>query len=109
MGEGLGGGTGSEGVGEGAMWEEAPKVGSGAAAPVSDDLMRVMVKAREVSLASGGAFDVTVGPLVVLWREARRSGTMPDGAALSFAQERVGYQKVEIDERARTIRLIETG
>lgn len=77
--------------------------------PVSDDLMRVMERAQAISEASGGAFDVTVGPLVVLWREARRSGRLPPEAALASAKEKVGYRKAEIDEQQRTIRLTVAG
>lgn len=76
---------------------------------VSDDLMRVMVRAEQISEASDGAFDVTIGPLVGFWREARRSGTLPSRAALAAAMTRVGYQKVEIDQEAGTIRLAMTG
>jgi len=76
---------------------------------VSEDLMRVMVRAQKVSEASDGAFDVTIGPLVGLWREARRSGRLPPRAALASAMSKVGYRKVEIDEAAGTIRLAMPG
>src|SRR5258705_8555458 len=39
---------------------------------VSDDLWRVLSRAQEISGKSEGAFDMTVGPLVNLWRHARR-------------------------------------
>ena len=35
---------------------------------VSDDLFTVFVAAQRVSEQSGGAFDITVGPLTKLWR-----------------------------------------
>src|SRR6185369_9719230 len=38
---------------------------------VSDDLWNVLWKSQEISRLSGGAFDVTVGPVVNLWRKAR--------------------------------------
>ena len=40
---------------------------SGAPFPVSPDTFEVFRVAREVSEWSGGAFDVTVGPLVAAW------------------------------------------
>src|SRR5256885_15943234 len=49
--------------------------GLGRAVKVSDDLWRVLIKAREISEQSNGAFDVTVGPVVNLWRRARRMKT----------------------------------
>jgi thiamine biosynthesis lipoprotein len=76
---------------------------------VSDDLLRVLARAKEVSEASDGAFDVTVGPLVALWREARRSGRLPDAGKLASAREKVGYRKVEVNARGRTVRLATGG
>lgn len=38
---------------------------------------------REIAQAGGGAFDPTVGPLVALWREARRTGRMPDATVIA--------------------------
>ena len=72
---------------------------------VSDDLFRVLRKAREVSELSEGAFDVTVRPLVVLWRHARRTQKLPDPKELADALSKVGYRNIELDEKARTVRL----
>ena len=49
----------------------------GKAVPVSEDLWRVLSAAQTLSQRSGGAFDVTVGPVVRLWRRARRNSQMP--------------------------------
>src|ERR1700721_911038 len=45
---------------------------------VSDDLFYVLQKAEEMSKKSDGTFDVSVGPVVQLWRLARRTQEMPD-------------------------------
>src|SRR6185369_5758643 len=45
---------------------------------VSEDLFRVLEKSQEMAERSDGAFDVTVGPVVKLWRHARRAGKLPD-------------------------------
>lgn len=73
--------------------------------PVSPDLARVMARAQEVSRLSDGAFDVTVGPLVQLWRESRRSGRLPDSAALGRARSRVGWHLLEVDSTRSAVRL----
>ena len=49
---------------------------------VSDDLFAVLRASQELAYATNGAFDITQGPVVRLWREARKSGRMPDHAAL---------------------------
>ncbi len=66
--------------------------------PISKDFLRVMTAAAEVHRLSGGAWDGTVSPLVVLW------GFGPGGPALSApsperiarAREEVGFDKIEI-------------
>jgi thiamine biosynthesis lipoprotein len=72
---------------------------------VSPDLFLVLRRAQEVARHSGGAFDVTVGPLIALWRAARKTAVMPDPAELKRARRLVGWQKLRLDERARTVRL----
>src|SRR5205814_9160621 len=52
---------------------------------------------------------VTVGPLVALWRQARKTGVLPDPAAIERARRLVGWQKLRLDERARTVRLATRG
>ena len=76
---------------------------------VSDDLFRVLRAAQQIARESAGAFDVTVGPLSVLWRHARRQGELPDGERLAAARALVGHDKLELDERRRTVRLLEPG
>lgn len=76
---------------------------------VSPELFLVLRRAQEVSRRSGGAFDVTAGPVIALWRQARKTGTLPDPAELQRAQKRVGWEKVRLDEKARTVRLAVPG
>src|SRR5713101_3455413 len=57
---------------------------------VSDDLFRVLERSQEVAKLSDGAFDVTVGPVVRLWRKARRTqeaAQLPDPKELAQARE----------------------
>jgi FAD:protein FMN transferase len=81
----------------------------GPAVKVSDELFHVLSRSQKVSRESGGAFDVTVGPVVRLWREARKTRRLPDAAKLAAARALVGYENVELDEKARTVRLLKPG
>ncbi len=78
---------------------------AGKPVPVSEDLFEVLRKAQEVSRKSDGAFDVTVGPLVRLWRNARRTQQLPDPEELAAAKAKVGYEKVVLDPKKRTVTL----
>jgi len=79
--------------------------GSGSAVPVSDELFDVLDRSIEMSRRTDGAFDVTVGPLVRLWRRARRQKEMPTPERLAEARERVGFRFVKLDEEAQTVEL----
>ena len=65
---------------------------------VSPQLFGVVAIAQEVSQATGGAFDITVGPLVRRWGfgggsdDARR----PDPAEIAGLREFVGFAKLEL-------------
>jgi len=60
------------------------------------DLYRVIGEALQYSRLSGGKFDVTVGPLVNLWKAAIRGGQPPSPAEEEKVRACVGYQKVEL-------------
>jgi FAD:protein FMN transferase len=78
----------------------------GKAVPVSDDLWRVLVRAQELSKRSEGAFDVTVGPLVHLWRNARHTKELPSAESLGAARARVGHQFLRLDPKRRAVELL---
>ncbi len=76
---------------------------------ISDDLFLLLQRSLELSEASGGAFDVTVGPMVGLWRRARKTGQLPTEAELAEARRLVGWRKIILNDAARTAQLTEPG
>ena len=76
---------------------------------VGEDLFKVLTRAKEVSELSNGAFDVTIGPVVKLWRRARKSIQMPDKDELEAALKLVGYQSMVLDPLKKTVWLKKTG
>lgn len=70
--------------------------GPGKPIAVSSDLFRVLSKSVEVSDLSDGAFDVSVGPLIKLWRRARRQKELPDPKLLQEARELVGWRNLRL-------------
>lgn len=73
---------------------------------VAPELAEVMAIARETSDASGGAFDVTVGPLLAAWGFGPNKGEKqtPSDEELAAIRQRVGYKMVEVDQAACTLR-----
>lgn len=79
---------------------------TGRAVPVSPALWTVLTHAQAVAGRSDGAFDITVGPLVNLWRRARRKQELPAAAQLAEGRARVGYKKLRLDPEHRTAQLL---
>ena len=77
--------------------------------PVSDPLFEVLARAKAIYEQSSGAFDVTVAPVVRLWRRARRDRKMPDPDRLAEALALVGSDKMLLDPRAKTVQLTKPG
>jgi thiamine biosynthesis lipoprotein len=72
---------------------------------VSEDLFRVLAASQALAGQTNGAFDVTQGPVIRLWREARKTGRLPEPSALREAAERSGFRKLHLDPSRRTVRL----
>jgi thiamine biosynthesis lipoprotein len=77
--------------------------------PVGPELFTVLAKAQEIAEKSDGAFDVTVGPVVRLWRVARRAHRLPHPDKLAKARALVGYRNLRLDPAAKTVQLLKPG
>jgi thiamine biosynthesis lipoprotein len=77
--------------------------GVGRAVPVSKDLFAVLARSQDLAENTGGAFDVTQGPIIRLWREARKTARVPDAAALREAAGRSGFRKLHLDRQHLTV------
>lgn len=74
--------------------------------PVSRDVVAVVKDALEISRETGGAFDVTIAPLVDAWGFGA-SGPVdeaPRPATLAVLRQDVGYRHLDADDRDSTLR-----
>jgi FAD:protein FMN transferase len=76
---------------------------------VEPRLFDLLARAVELSRATGGAFDITSGPLSKIWGFYRRQGSMPSAAEVAEAIALVGSDKLTLDHAQRTIRFHEPG
>lgn len=76
---------------------------------VSTDTIQVLTRAVELSRLTGGAFDVTAGPLVEAWGFAKRQGAKPTDAQIAAARQSVGYEQIAINPVDRTVCLRHQG
>lgn len=70
---------------------------------VSADLFQVLAASQQISAESGGAFDITLAPVIRLWRIARSRHELPSPEALREAAGRCGYRKLHLDPRQRSV------
>ena len=69
---------------------------------VSSELFEVLRASEQASRLTEGAFDITSGRLVQVWRRARRQREYPDPSRLAEAQAVLGWTNVVLDKRHRT-------
>lgn len=74
--------------------------------PVSEELVKLVRFAQQLSRASNGAYDLTVAPLVNAWGygPSGEPKVAPSQAELSKLLQTVGWEKVELSEDGRTLR-----
>jgi thiamine biosynthesis lipoprotein len=63
---------------------------------VSAELYEILHKSNQWSARSDGAFDASVGPLIQLWRKARRTRQLPGESAIKTAKELVDYRAIAL-------------
>lgn len=82
--------------------------------PVEVDrrIIDLLLFCRELEGLTGGKVDVTMGSVLALWHEARTEGVddpehaaLPDAGALEEAARHTGFDLLEIDQEASTVRL----
>jgi thiamine biosynthesis lipoprotein len=70
---------------------------------VEPELFDLIEEALRYSRDSGGAFDITVGPLMRAWGFFQGEGRVPADGEIADLRRRVGFEHVVLDRRNRTI------
>ncbi|WP_170126357.1 FAD:protein FMN transferase [Arenibacter echinorum] len=82
--------------------------GSNINVAVSNDLFRLLQISGDYAAKTNGAFDITLGPLIELWKKARKNRQIPSMAEIKPAQQRTGYGNLEFP-MLNTVRLKQEG
>ncbi|MEK6322161.1 MAG: FAD:protein FMN transferase [Acidobacteriota bacterium] len=76
---------------------------------VEKELFDFLKLSLDYSRTTGGAFDITVGPLMKAWGFFNKQGRVPEPSELKKAAARVGFRHVLLNERTRSIRFDREG
>jgi thiamine biosynthesis lipoprotein len=76
---------------------------------ISAELAALLQRSQTFARQSEGAFDVTLGPMVRQWREARKAGRLPDVAAREEARRASGHTHLQLDATTSTVILNRAG
>ncbi len=79
------------------------KAPAGEAIPVGGDLFALFEKAGTLTKETEGAFDITAGPLIRLWRLSRKNDALPTPEQIASAKARTGFHHLVLDPEGRTI------
>jgi FAD:protein FMN transferase len=73
---------------------------------VSPPVFELLTACRALSEVTGGAFDITVAPLVRCWGFMRSNGSRPADSEIAQARQTVGMSGLELGEADRTVRFL---
>ena len=76
---------------------------------VSPELASLLVTSAEIHDSSGGAFDVSVGPLSKIWREAREKKRLPEEQVITDAAKCVGMNLITVNPSSAEVRISKDG
>jgi len=76
---------------------------------VSPEVFALLRHAQVLHTETGGAFDITVAPLVRCWGFMENQGKMPSPEAVAEARSKVGMAQVQFDDANSTIRFARPG
>jgi len=79
--------------------------GSDMTARLSGELCAVLDRSQKLANDTGGAFDVTAGASIQLWRRARQLKRLPPESALDAAINTVGFRRLKLDAKNCTAKL----
>jgi len=76
---------------------------------VSEDLYSVLETARRINAATSGAFDVTLGPAVRLWRQTLLTQQLPDPSRRAAAGALTGFHLLRLNSAESTVEMLRCG
>lgn len=88
---------------------EISQLNKNGSAIMSDEAVQLIKKSVYFSEISNGAFDITIMPIIELWKTAKKNGKLPTAEKITKVRQLVGSKNISIDEQNRKINFIKKG
>lgn len=85
------------------------KLAAGHPIVVEERLFQLLELAAALWQGTGGAYDITSGPLTKVWGFYQRQGRLPSNDEIAAALAKVGMQHVVLDPKASTVQFLKPG
>ena len=76
---------------------------------MSTAMLDLVQKSQYAYIQSKGAYDISIGPLSSLWRNARKAKLFPEASTVLATKKLVGFAQIKINKRLGTIFLPVSG
>jgi thiamine biosynthesis lipoprotein len=70
---------------------------------MSRAMLDLVQKSQYAYIQSKGAYDISIGPLSSLWRDARKAKLFPEASTVLATKKLVGFAQIKINKRLGTI------
>ena len=90
-------------------WSQVNRFAADRPVMVPAELFELLSACLNYSKLSGGAFDITVGPLMRVWGFYKGSGHLPKPGEVKASLEHVGYRNILLDSRTQSVRFARKG
>jgi len=88
---------------------EISQLNKNGSAVVSDEVIQLIKKSKYFSELSGAAFDITVLPVIELWKNSKKKGKMPTDKEIKNTLKLVGWKNILIDGKNKKITFAKKG
>lgn len=85
------------------------RAGENGKVALSKDLWEVLRLSSELARKSGGAFDVSIGPLSHTWRKAFKQRSFPAPAIITNAKQKVNHRWIKVSRNEPFVKLRKPG
>jgi len=82
---------------------------AGGPVQIEPPVFNLLQRCQAISAWTGGAFDITIAPLMRAWRFAGGSGALPDDDTLAAARSSVGWENLSLNPSDSTVQFLRDG